>query len=98
MAEFIKNIPQNFYDDCGITWVNKTYIMLENKQNKDILVALHTTRFDDTLMTYLEQVKQVIQEKKALKSTKRTQKNIWKADLRFRDQIVLSQTNCRGNV
>ena len=98
MAEFIKNMPQNFYDDYGITWVNKTYIMLENKQNKDILVALHTTRFDDTLMTYLEQIKQVIQEKKALKSTKRTQKNIWKADLRFRDQIVLSQTNCRGNV
>lgn len=99
MADFVSALPRFIFEQYTIIWHNKTYILLEDKRDDFTILALHTTRFDENLLNYIAQIKNIIEEKKALRPAKKTQKSsTWQADVRFRDQIVLSHTERRGGV
>jgi|GEM_PF-4708796 len=82
---FLKTMPQEILYDAHITWCNKTYITLELPELPNITIIAHyATEFTEKTMQLLT----TIAQEKA--SQKKTKKMSVFADIRFKNQIILS--------
>ena len=77
-----------FFECYNVTWLKATNILLQDKNDPNFYVA--TTTKTQLTPQLQEKINQTYQRVLAQRTTKKWNKKLWKADIRFQDQIVLS--------
>lgn len=78
-----QRLPDNFFAQYHVTWNKKTELVIQDKHYPQLrIVATAKTRFTPRLHRDLEKIRVKLARKNKTKN--------WKADIRFKDQIVLA--------
>ncbi|MFS8507103.1 MAG: hypothetical protein LVQ75_03165 [Candidatus Babeliales bacterium] len=79
---FMSRYAQQLCKDYCVTWHDNTYIQLEDKQKRYVIVASDQTVFSQDLINHCQLLKEKV---KALPGKKQA----WWFDVRFKNQIIL---------
>ncbi len=91
LLSFMGRLPEGFFEQYSVIWHNKTDIVLYDKQCAQFCLRAHAeTQFDDALVHAIASIKKVVQKRTTSRSSKGTLHRMWRADVRFKDYIVLS--------
>lgn len=83
---FVTAFPSSFFDYFTVAWIDHTIIELHDKNNQAFtMIGHYQLNYDGTLYKHYQQVKQ------QLLAQKISDKKQWLIDMRFKNQIIVTQ-------